>query len=87
MDSDLNLKMAILKEIAEDNSNQQYIAAVVNSIHDRVTAERKTFVKLDKISKISKLVSKKSIMVIKTSITSEKLTDSFLTKRFDCLEW
>ncbi len=79
-----------MKEIAEDNSNQQSIAAVVNSIYDRVTVERKMLAKLDKISKTSKLASglkEKHYGVIKISITSGKLTDPFLKKGFDCREW
>jgi hypothetical protein len=90
MDSDQEIKMAILKEIAEGNSNKQSIAALVNQTYDRVTAERKLLAELDKISKTSNLapeVTEKHYGIIKTSVTSGKLTDPFLAKGFDCLEW
>jgi hypothetical protein len=90
MDSDQDLKLAILTEIAEGNATQQSIAKVVHSVYDRITTEKKILDELDKIYASSTLVAdvkKKHYELMKQSVLSGKLTDSFLTKGFKCLEW
>ncbi len=80
MDSDQDLKLAILTEIAEGNATQQSIAKVVHSVYDRITTEKKILDELDKIYASSTLVAdvkKKHYELMKQSVLSGKLTDSF----------